>query len=64
MKKDTYHLIEQGDSLGMSPTVFACHIKPTNGMQGYFGFDGTLHRVTCGVCKKTKLYKKIKEELK
>jgi len=60
MKEQTYHLIKEGDSLGLTPVKWACGIKPSEGMSGYFGFDGTLHRINCGVCKRTKLYKHLK----
>lgn len=57
-EKDVKHLVKSGDSLfGMSS--IACGIKLTPGMVGYLEAD----KVTCGVCKRTKLYKDLMKEL-
>jgi len=56
------HLVSAGDSLGLSTTEFACNIQKIPGignMMGYMGDGGTLSRVTCGVCLRSKLYKEL-----
>jgi len=53
------HLVASGDSLGFTETKWACAAKPVDGAQGYLGEDGTLHRITCELCKKSRLYNAI-----
>jgi len=62
MKEPTVHLVSQGDSLGLTTIKVACGVKPAMKSEGYFGWDGTIHRITCGACKKTKLYRELSKE--
>jgi hypothetical protein len=57
-EKDVKHLVKSGDSLFGMQSI-ACGIKLTPGMVGYLEPD----KVTCGVCKRTKLYKELIAEM-
>ena len=52
-KNNTIHLVKDGDSL----LAVACGIKVRDGMEAHFEAG----MVTCGACKKTKMYKELVE---
>jgi hypothetical protein len=57
--KEKVHLIEYGDSLGLTEVIPACNSSNKEGDIGYFGFDGTISRVNCRACMKTDFFRQM-----